>query len=62
VRRKRVVGKWAVLLILLAVIVGGLVFFEWLGSEQPQKTTEQPVEVPAIKNSADPDKDAMKTE
>jgi ABC-type multidrug transport system permease subunit len=53
VRKKKRVGNWIWLLVLLALIIGALVFLEHLGSEQTQKMVEQPVAVPAIQTKSE---------
>jgi hypothetical protein len=40
------------LLLLACAMVGLLFFFEWLGSERPQKWVEVPIAVPPDKGSA----------
>jgi hypothetical protein len=40
---------WPVAVIALAILL--LFFFEWLGSEQPQKWVETPIDVPAENGS-----------
>ena len=52
-RKKKQFGKWVWLLLLLVLIIGALVFLEWLGSEQPQKMLEQPVQIQAPKTKTE---------
>lgn len=45
-RRKSPPG-YLYLIILAVLIIGALFFFEWLGSEKPQRLVDKPIELPA---------------
>lgn len=45
-RRKSPPG-YLYLIILGIILVGALFFFEWLGSEKPQRLVDKPIELPA---------------
>jgi bacteriorhodopsin len=47
VRRKKRVGNWIWLVLLLVLLIAALVFLEWMGSEQPQKVYEKTVALPS---------------
>ncbi len=40
-------SRWPMAFAMLILLVAALFFFEWLGSEQPQKTVEIEVQPPA---------------
>jgi hypothetical protein len=47
VRKTLKVRRWQLALAVMILLVAALFFFEWLGSERPQKTVEIEVQPPA---------------
>lgn len=47
VRRKKSPPGYLYLVILGLILIGALFFFEWLGSEKPQRLVDKPLELPA---------------